>query len=574
MSSEDYIAVAAIDFGTTYSGYGFSTIQDYSVDPLKVTSCTWTSGQIMSLKTTTTILFRPDQTFDAFGYEAEDRYNDLSLDNMHTDWFYFRRFKMMLYAAQHVHRDTPLKDETGKEMPALVVFSECIRYMKGHLMNNLERLLPEVQPTDIKWVLTVPAIWDDAAKQFMREAAVKAGIDGGRLLLALEPEAASMFCKHLPVERQGATSQITCFSADSRYLVLDAGGGTVDITVHEVNRDGTLRELVKANGGAWGGTMVDKAFVALMAEITGQEVLDKFHEKHQDDYIDLMRAFEVRKRSIQPTSEDRITFKIPISLHELYREMTGGEMRDAVKNNQKLNGKVSFAGDKMRTDATIIKALFEETCTNIVDHLRQLLKNPQTAGTRTILMVGGFSESQMLAAAVQSAFSDLRVVVPHDAGLAVLKGAVIFGHNSHVITSRIAKYTYGVSCVETFDPKKYPKERMVIYEGRYEVRKVFSKLVEIGQSLSPDSPLEAKQYFPRGKYDSMEVNLYASPQKNPMFVDETDAIYIGKMHVDCKDHKGRVSGAYVSLIFGDTELRVKAVHDKTGEETAATFDFL
>ena len=30
-----------------------------------------------------------------------------------------------------------------------------------------------VTDADVHWVLTVPAIWDDAAKQFMREAAEK-----------------------------------------------------------------------------------------------------------------------------------------------------------------------------------------------------------------------------------------------------------------------------------------------------------------------------------------------------------------------------------------------------------------
>jgi hypothetical protein len=28
-----------------------------------------------------------------------------------------------------------------------------------------------VSPDDVKWIITVPAIWSDAAKQFMREAA-------------------------------------------------------------------------------------------------------------------------------------------------------------------------------------------------------------------------------------------------------------------------------------------------------------------------------------------------------------------------------------------------------------------
>lgn len=39
-----------------------------------------------------------------------------------------------------------------------------------------------------------------------------------------------------------------------RYMVVDCGGGTVDITVHEMEKEGLLRELYKATGGAYGGT--------------------------------------------------------------------------------------------------------------------------------------------------------------------------------------------------------------------------------------------------------------------------------------------------------------------------------
>jgi len=36
-------------------------------------------------------------------------------------------------------------------------------------------------------------------------------------------------------------------------MVVDCGGGTVDITVHELSEHhGTLRELHKATGGPWG----------------------------------------------------------------------------------------------------------------------------------------------------------------------------------------------------------------------------------------------------------------------------------------------------------------------------------
>ncbi|CAG2206695.1 unnamed protein product [Mytilus edulis] len=81
-----------------------------------------------------------------------------------------------------------------------------------------------IRPSDINWVLTVPAIWSDAAKQFMREAA--GGIPNSQLMLALEPEAASIYCKHIPSERMvcGGKSTLDAFSPGTKYLILDAGG--------------------------------------------------------------------------------------------------------------------------------------------------------------------------------------------------------------------------------------------------------------------------------------------------------------------------------------------------------------
>jgi hypothetical protein len=46
-------------------------------------------------------------------------------------------------------------------------------------------------------------------------------------MTALEPEAASLYCKHLPVERlqgEGGGQGFGAFSNGSKYLVLDCGG--------------------------------------------------------------------------------------------------------------------------------------------------------------------------------------------------------------------------------------------------------------------------------------------------------------------------------------------------------------
>ena len=54
-------------------------------------------------------------------------------------------------------------------MNAMKVFSASIKYLKDHFVGKIESL--KLVETDIHWVLTVPAIWKDNAKQFMREAA-------------------------------------------------------------------------------------------------------------------------------------------------------------------------------------------------------------------------------------------------------------------------------------------------------------------------------------------------------------------------------------------------------------------
>ena len=57
-SSFNYIAVAAIDFGTTFSGYAFATINDLKKDPTKTFAPNWhaADGGLVSSKTPTTVL--------------------------------------------------------------------------------------------------------------------------------------------------------------------------------------------------------------------------------------------------------------------------------------------------------------------------------------------------------------------------------------------------------------------------------------------------------------------------------------------------------------------------------------
>jgi len=66
-----------------------------------------------------------------------------------------------------------IKDESGKQLAAADVLSACIRYLKNHMFYRLQQEVTGLEESDICWVITVPAIWNEPKKQFMRKAAVK-----------------------------------------------------------------------------------------------------------------------------------------------------------------------------------------------------------------------------------------------------------------------------------------------------------------------------------------------------------------------------------------------------------------
>lgn len=581
MSTSSKLLVAAIDFGTTYSGYAFSFKHEYETDPLKVCSNNWAAGSrsLVSLKTPTCVLFDKDKVFDSFGYEAEDKYSELAEEEEHQEWYFFRRFKMSLFnKKERLSEDVKIKSTDGKEMKAIDVFSAAINFLRGHLLDTLEKRATGVRETDIQWVLTVPAIWDDAAKQFMRVAAEKAGIAREQLLIALEPEAASLYCKHLPVERlqaEGGAQGFVAFSKGSKYLVLDCGGGTVDITVHEVQVDLTLKELYKASGGAWGGTQVDEAYKQMLIKIVGAPIINKFAEEHTADHVDMYREFETKKRAITGDTKGKVTIKIPISLVEMFQEDTDEDIKDSIENT-KFSGKINWVGDKCRITAEIFKGLFEAASNNIVAHVTDLLKKHEISNTNNIIMVGGFSESPILQHIIKQAFPHMRVIIPPEAGLAVLKGAVLFGHKPATISSRVAKFTYGVATTMNFNPNIHPPEKKKKYGNQIKCIDIFSKHVEKGQQLKVNEVQSENTYNPvEDEQTSMCFQVYTSTELNPAYVTDEGCEKIGEMEVAMPDTSGgRNRSVMCEMIFGGTELEVKATIKRNGQVTKAKFNFL
>lgn len=70
-------------------------------------------------------------------------------------------------------RLTDIQDNPNKTMLAQDVVASIIQALRKNALEEMKRNGTQASEDEIRWVLTVPAIWPDDAKLFMRESAAQ-----------------------------------------------------------------------------------------------------------------------------------------------------------------------------------------------------------------------------------------------------------------------------------------------------------------------------------------------------------------------------------------------------------------
>ena len=115
-------------------------------------------------------------------------------------------------------------------------------------------------------------------------------------------------------------------------MVLDCGGGTVDITIHKLNCDPDEKflceELLPSSGGCeWGSKFVDKYFEKFLLDFFGKELYDTYL-KNAMARLDILKHFEMLKRKFNPGVDERSR----LQLSYLGEELSAGRLGELVKN--------------------------------------------------------------------------------------------------------------------------------------------------------------------------------------------------------------------------------------------------
>ena len=205
-------------------------------------------------------------------------------------------------------------------------------------------------------------------------------------------------------------------------------GGTTDITFYRKLENSKFEEIRPPTGGPWGGRNVNEAFFSFIAELFGQSVIDELKKKHMDDYLDLERNFEIKKRTIASNKTGRVKINFPLYVFQLANEMNKTKsVCDIITKNEKYAGKIKAEAQKLEIPTEILVSLFHPTIGKIIEHIQTILKESPNK-VNVILMVGGFAECDIVQNEFKKNFSDKKIIVPEEAGLAIMKGAVMYGH--------------------------------------------------------------------------------------------------------------------------------------------------
>lgn len=577
--------VVAIDYGTSRTGYAWSVFGTSDVD--KVRMCIqWPSAIPGIPKTDSAILInKEDGKMVDWGFDATK--------NFDPDKHYFcGRVKMDLYDPDS-NRSNEFKIEVSPDEGPYRVYegednkhigrnkffsvdliAEVLSIMKERAINDIYETECGVHTIDnisrtIKWIITIPASATDAQKKLMRKSAIKAGLisseeeDQEALYLVFEPEAAAV-CYHSRLKN------VSVFEKEHVIIIVDAGGGTVDVSALKFNpkSDKKFDQIAKSSRSDAGSTYLDAKFREYLYTIFSKEVIVAFNKEKRLLWHDLFfisnNGWEAAKRKFNHEST-----KIPINVQDIESFIEekpvfqiGSVLKglESIKIHQIMLSKELFYEE-------ICSSVFEDASKPVKSILRDLEGNEAKCDI-ILCFAGGLSCSPLFVDFIQKAIGKqiktYEGVYNIEKESAVLKGAVLIGNDPKGwIGSRISLWTYGVDCRVEFDEALHSDGRAKIEtDGNKKwVNNGFITYIKKGDSIKVGVQVNSSFVPTTYSQKKMLVKILASPKKEVIYCDEDRVIELDSITLSLPG-EGLDRDVDISMKFWETEVWVSVCERK------------
>ncbi|PGH26778.1 hypothetical protein AJ80_01543 [Polytolypa hystricis UAMH7299] len=415
----------------------------------------------------------------------------------------------------------------GKEGPDVIKDYLCEVFK--HTKSELTELEGYTDGCQVELAFCVPAGWSPTAllklqtilSEIVEELNFGTGFDP---FILHEPEAAAAYVLE-------AASTNTLRKGDV-FMVLDAGGGTVDAITYRVSRKAPFRlnEVVTPAGSDCGSTYINQAFGNEVRKMLKDEKYFFEHPHMREELIEknimLPFEYEVKKN------------------FDISKGLDGNDQISV--NGLKERGAKPQLSTLLSIPRKTIAKCFNHSLQGIKDLVGQQLAAAGRKKVQRLLLVGGFAASPSLRHALRTTFPLLELIYPNkldmEMGYVVSRGTVYRALDKTNGPNRQIMASYGFLQIEDYD-ERMPAHRRYNPEyrnldGKAYIDDCINWLIKKDRGL-PNAPVTTRNYQLFKKNERLEIRqrVYFTdgPVRDHHTVDDDvnkGAVLAGRLVVD------------------------------------------
>ena len=375
-------------------------------------------------------------------------------------------------------------------------------------------------------------------------------------------------------------------------MVIDIGGGTVDITAHaEVGDDIIVQNI--PTGNACGGTQVNEAFSQLLQKLTKDAEYRRF--KASNASLQAKRSANINMILYNDFEGQKCLFgqesiqEIAIDLGKI-----AGFYNKELKEVQGMEG-IEYDSDSstlyMNKEFVELQ-LFGPVISGIKGCLNEAIADNRYEAD-AFYLVGGFGSCKYvykkLKEVIENAYASQgrdqcpSILTPIDPHLAVAQGAVLWRKNPEIIKLRKSDATYGIAISVPFDEAKHDKHYKYLHkEDRiYRCDSIFFPFLK--RSETPDyNEVMVTSLVPHNQSDKeVCIKIFSTSKPDVQYVVDKNrkstVNEIGQLLLHVPNPKKLPKSQRiidVIMDFSGTEIQAKAKYRVDESEVKTVCDFL
>ena len=354
-------------------------------------------------------------------------------------------------------------------------------------------------------------------------------------------------------------------------------GGTLDVTVHQIQENGAIKEIHKATGGPNGGQNVNIKFRGLLEKLFTKQFIENYARENPVDWLYLMNDFEVKKRGKRVCQGGATRIRLPNSFVSKFVSARGWDINAMIQEHYSLKEIKVHRNEYLCLDPKLMRQLFDPVLDDIVTHLSNLFDKEEFSGVQWVFLVGGFADSELLQERIKDHFGNsYHILVPQNASLAVVQGAVMFGQKPDIIESRVMPASYGIRVLRLFLDGLHPDSKKVTIKGIPWCKDVFFKFVKANEVVKVGETRRFPGFSPvKGEKRQVKIDFYQSELIDVEFVTDSGVEKApGPGLVLQTPDAWKTRDIEINLFFGGTEIKVTAVNPTSKTQATAHLDFL